>query len=82
MGATSVLRLKEAVMTGRTLVYVSVWGILWGRTASAQQLPRFDIEATCQTAQALTVEDGDPVQGCMRDEADLERTKQINDRRA
>jgi hypothetical protein len=45
-------------------------------TATAQQLPRFNIEATCRTAQALTPEDRDPVQGCMRDEADAERQLQ------
>jgi hypothetical protein len=30
----------------------------------AQQLPRFDIEATCREAQPLGPEDRDPYQGC------------------
>jgi hypothetical protein len=34
----------------------------------AQQLPRFDIEATCREAQPLGPEDRDPYQGCIRDE--------------
>jgi len=34
----------------------------------AQQLPRFDIEATCREAQPLGPEDRDPYQGCMKDE--------------
>ncbi len=44
--------------------------------ASAQQLPRFDIETICRDAPALTAEDRDPVQGCMRDEANAERQLQ------
>ena len=47
-----------------------------GSGAAAQQLPRFDIEASCRTAQALTAEDRNPVQGCLRDEADAERQLQ------
>jgi hypothetical protein len=47
-----------------------------GSGAVAQQLPRFDIEASCRTAQALTAEDRNPVQGCLRDEADAERQLQ------
>ena len=43
----------------------------------AQQLPRFDIEATCREAQPLGPEDRDPYQGCIRDEgqarAELQR---------
>src|SRR3954447_1317893 len=43
----------------------------------AQQLPRFDIEATCREAQPLGPEDRDPYQGCMKDEgparAELQR---------
>jgi hypothetical protein len=62
-------------MKARTLVCVSAFSVL-GSAASAQQLPRFNIEATCRTAQALTAEDRDPVQGCMRDEADAERQLQ------
>jgi hypothetical protein len=43
-----------------------------GRAAA----PPFNSEATCRTAQALTAEDRDPVQACMRDEADAERQLQ------
>ena len=43
----------------------------------AQQLPRFDIEATCREAQPLGPEDRDPYQSCIRDEgqarAELQR---------
>ncbi len=34
----------------------------------AQQLPTFDIEATCRAAHSLGPEDRDPYQGCMKDE--------------
>jgi len=34
----------------------------------AQQLPHFDIEATCRAAHPLGPEDRDPYQGCMKDE--------------
>jgi hypothetical protein len=60
-------------MRTRILAYGLALASLWGTAATAQPLPRFDIEATCRTAQALTAEDRDPVQGCMRDEADAER---------
>ena len=45
--------------------------------AAAQQIPRFNIEAICSTAPALTPEDRDPVQGCIRDETAAER--QLNE---
>ena len=60
-------------MTARTLAYAFVLGILGGTTATAQQLPRFNVEAICRNAPALTAEDRDPVQGCMRDETAAER---------
>jgi hypothetical protein len=63
-------------MKARTLVYASAFGLLWSFTATAQPLPRFNTEATCRTAQALTPQDRDPVQGCMRDEAEAERQLQ------
>jgi hypothetical protein len=62
-------------MKACTLASALLFGSLCG-SATAQQLPRFNIEATCRTAQALTAEDRDPVQGCMRDEADAERQLQ------
>ena len=36
--------------------------------ADAQELPRFDVQATCRAAPALTPQDGNPYEGCMRDE--------------
>jgi hypothetical protein len=60
-------------MKARTLAYALVIGSVWSFAATAQQLPRFNIEAICSTAQALTAEDRDPVQGCIRDERDAER---------
>jgi hypothetical protein len=60
-------------MKTRTLVVALALGACCGASATAQELPRFDIEATCRSAQALTAEDRDPVQGCLRDEADAER---------
>ncbi len=64
-------------MKARTLAYALSVGGLWGFAAVAQQIPRFDIAASCRSAQALTAEDRDPVQGCMRDEAEAERQLQI-----
>ena len=47
------------------------------KISMAQQLPRFDIEATCREAQPLGPEDRDPYQGCLKDEgqarAELQR---------
>jgi hypothetical protein len=57
----------------RTFVSATALCILSGIPASAQQLPRFNIEATCRSAPALVPQDRDPVQGCMQDEADAER---------
>src|SRR5215218_7021906 len=57
-----------------TLVF-ALAGLACG-PAMAQQLPRFNIEAICSTAQALTPEDRDPVQGCIRDETAAERQLQ------
>ena len=36
--------------------------------SAAQQLPHFDIEATCRAAHPLGPEDRDPYEGCMKDE--------------
>lgn len=60
-------------MKVRTLVFASTLSTLLGNPAFAQQLPHFDIEATCRSAPALVPQDTDPVQGCMQDEADAER---------
>src|SRR3954466_13407342 len=56
-----------------TLAGASALTILWAFCATAQQLPRYNIEATCRMAQALTPQDLDPVQGCIRDETEAER---------
>jgi len=42
--------------------------MLSANIGTAQQLPHFDIEATCREAQPLGPEDRDPYQGCMKDE--------------
>ena len=36
--------------------------------AAAQEVPRFDVEATCRAAPALTPQDRSPFEGCVRDE--------------
>src|SRR3954466_13154126 len=35
---------------------------------AAEEVPRFNIEATCRAAQSLGPEDTDPFRGCMSDE--------------
>ena len=50
------------VLAAATLLMLST-GI-----GAAQQLPQFDIEATCRAAHPLGPEDRDPYQGCMKDE--------------
>ena len=60
-------------MKARILLAALVLGSLGGLPATAQEIPRFDIEKICRSAQALTEEDRNPVQTCMKDEADAER---------
>ncbi len=60
-------------MKTRAFVYASALCSLLGVPAFGQQLPRFDIEATCRAAPALGPQDRDPMQGCMQDESDAER---------
>lgn len=60
-------------MRAYSLGFVLLWSTLGISSAGAQHLPRFDIEATCKTAQPLTPEDRNPYEGCMRDEVDAER---------
>ena len=55
------------------LAYVSAVFILFSLPAFGQQVPRFDIEATCKAAQPLTAEDRNPYESCMREEIDAER---------
>jgi hypothetical protein len=63
-------------MKARTLVYALAFGCVWGLTATAQQVPRLDIEATCKAEQPLIAGDRNPYEGCMRDETDAERQLQ------
>jgi len=63
-------------MKARSLAYALSLGVFWSFSSSAQQLPRFDIAASCRTAQALTPEDPDPIQTCMQDETNAERQLQ------
>jgi hypothetical protein len=60
-------------MKAHTLTYVLLFSMLASAVAFAQQVPRFNIEATSKDVLALTNKDIDPFQGCMRDEADAER---------
>src|SRR3954453_7736127 len=53
------------VIAAATLLMLST------KISIAQQLPRFDIEATCREAQPLAPEDRDPYQGCIRDEGQV-----------
>lgn len=50
--------------------------VFGSHAASAQQVPRFDIAAGCKAALALTPDDRDPIQSCIRDEAEAERQLQ------
>jgi hypothetical protein len=49
---------------------------MWGFTATAQQVPRLNIEGTCKAERPLVPGDPDPYEGCMRDETDAERQLQ------
>ena len=60
-------------MKTRTLVYASAFSCMCGFTATAQQVPRLNIEATCRAAPRLLAEDANPYDGCMQDETDAER---------
>jgi hypothetical protein len=40
--------------------------------AAGQEMPRFDLQATCRAAPALTPQDRNPYEGCMRDEVAAE----------
>jgi hypothetical protein len=63
-------------MKACSLGFVLLCSILWGSSAMAQQMPRFNVEATCRAAQPLTAEDTNPYESCMRDETDAERQLQ------
>ena len=56
-----------------TLCTIALLGCLPGIPAIAQQLPRFNVEATCKEAQPLTPQDTNPYESCMRDETAAER---------
>jgi hypothetical protein len=67
---------QEARMKPRALAYGLLFGSFWCVAAIAQQLPRFDIQATCRGAQGLTKEDSNPVQGCVQDETNAQHQLQ------
>ena len=46
-------------MKTRTLGYASAFLCLWGYSATAQQVPRLNVEATCKAEQPLVA--GDPI---------------------
>ncbi|EIM25502.1 hypothetical protein [Microvirga lotononidis] len=46
---------------------------LWICPAAAQELPRFNVEATCKEAQPLVPQDTNPYDSCMRDETAAQR---------
>src|SRR5690349_15727046 len=56
--------------------FVVLFGCLGSLAAEAQQLPRFNVEATCKAAQPLSAEDTNPYASCMRDETEAERQLQ------
>jgi len=63
-------------MKTRTLVHASAFLCLWGYSATAQQVPRLNVEATCRAERPLVAGDSDPYEGCMKDEMDAERQLQ------
>ena len=63
-------------MKTRTLVYASAFSCMWGFSATAQQVPRLVIEATCKAEQHLIAGDRNPYDGCMSDETAAERQLQ------
>lgn len=60
-------------MKAYTLGIMVLFGGLSSFPATAQELPRFDIEPTCKEAQPLTPQDTNPYESCMRDETAAER---------
>ncbi|MBQ0822310.1 hypothetical protein HPT29_017320 [Microvirga terrae] len=60
-------------MKAYKLGLLALFGTLSGLPAAAQQLPRFNVEATCKEAQPLTPQDTNPYESCMRDETAAER---------
>jgi hypothetical protein len=63
-------------MTARTFVWALFLSAIVCSAATAQQIPRFDIAATCKNAQPLLTEDRDPVQSCIHDETEAEQQLQ------
>ncbi|QRM28171.1 hypothetical protein [Microvirga sp. VF16] len=60
-------------MKAYTLGLMVLFGSLASFPATAQEPPRFNVEATCKAAQPLTAEDTNPYESCMRDETAAER---------
>ncbi|MGO4525610.1 hypothetical protein AB4097_12190 [Microvirga sp. 2MCAF35] len=52
---------------------IALLGSLASVPATAQQLPRFNVEATCKEALPLTPQDTNPYESCVRDETAAER---------
>jgi hypothetical protein len=67
---------KEDDMRIATLIAALFIASVGCSGASAQQVPQINIEASCRTAQLLTLEERDPVEACMRDEAAAQRQLQ------
>ena len=63
-------------MRARWLGLMLIGAGVAGPSAMAQQLPRFNVEATCRAAQPLSAEDANPYDSCMRDETSAERQLQ------
>src|SRR4051794_9193586 len=60
-------------MKANMLGTIVLLGSLSGVPAMAQQLPRFNVEATCKEARPLTPQDTNPYESCIRDETEAER---------
>jgi hypothetical protein len=60
-------------MKAYTLGVMVLFGGLWALPATAQEPPRFSVEATCKEARPLTPQDTNPYESCMRDETAAER---------
>jgi hypothetical protein len=52
----------------RTMMAVAILVGSWAGSALAEELPRFDIEATCRGVPSLGA-DNNPVQACIQDES-------------
>ena len=60
-------------MKAYTLGMMVLLGSLSSFPATAQEPPRFNVEATCKAAQPLSAQDTNPYESCMRDETAAEQ---------